>query len=118
MSKIDSKKALTPAEILEKERLNKARIKKKLISQLIKMQNMWIPMHRISEKDIRALDDKELHRQYQMHSKLWEDYINKPVAPKTCETCGIQVGTSEVVLTVDGQRVHYNDKCKECYYND
>lgn len=115
LSKIDPTKTLSPAEILEKERLNKARIKKKMISQLIKMQYMWISMHRISEKEIRAMDDKELHRQYQMHSKLWEDYINKPIPAQTCEACGVQVGKAEMMVTVDGKTVYANDYCRECY---
>lgn len=115
MSRIDPTKTLTPAEILEKEKLNKARIKKKMISQLIKMQYMWIPMHRVSEKDIKSLDDKELHRQYQMHSALWEDYINKPKTPNTCDACGIQTGKYEVAVTIDGKTEYATDYCRECY---
>jgi hypothetical protein len=119
LSKIDSKKALTPAEAeAEKERLIKARLRKKMISQMLKMQFMWIKLHRISEEEIRAMDEKELHRQFKMHSKLWEDYVNKPKEPKLCEVCGIQVGKAEVVLTVDGKQTYFNDKCRECYYND
>jgi hypothetical protein len=116
LSRVDPTKTLTPAELaLEKEKVNKARIKKKMISQLIKMQYMWIPMHRMSEKDIRALDDKQLHVQYKMHSKLWEDYINKPVAPETCGSCGIQVGKAEVLTKdEDGKLVYDNEFCREC----
>jgi len=116
LSQIDSNKALTPAQA-EQERLIKARIKKKMISQMLKMQYMWIKMHRISEAEIRAMDDKELHRQYKMHSKLWEDYINKPQEPKTCEKCGVEVGKYEVLLTVEGKQTYFNDTCRECYYD-
>jgi organic radical activating enzyme len=105
----------TPKEQVAYEILVAERLKKKMISQLIEMQHMWIKMHRISEKEIRSYDDNELRVQYQMHDTLWSDYIIKPKAPKLCESCGVEVGRCEVLIMTDGKQVQYNDKCRECY---
>ena len=113
--KFRKKSDRTPKEQKAYEILVKERLKKKMISQLVSMQAMWIKTHRIPEKEISSYNDNELRRQYQMHDTLWGDYILKPTMPKLCETCGIEVGRCEVLMTVDGKSFQYNDKCRECY---
>jgi hypothetical protein len=113
--KFRKKSDRTPIEQVAYEILVAERLKKKMITELIQMQYMWISMHRTSEEAIKSFDDDELRRQYQMHSTLWEDYINKPKAPTTCDACGIQTGKYEVAVTIDGKTEYATDYCRECY---
>lgn len=113
--KFRKKSDRTPKEQVAYEILVAERLKKKMITELIQMQYMWIKMHRASEDTIRSYDDAELHRQYQMHSVLWEDYVNKPKAPNTCNACGVETGKYEVEVVVDGSLIVANDYCRECY---
>jgi hypothetical protein len=113
--KFRKKSDRTPKEQVAYEILVAERLKKKMIAELIQMQYMWIKMHRASEDTIRSYDDAELHRQYQMHSVLWEDYVNKPKAPNTCNACGVETGKHEVEAVVDGSLIVADDYCRECY---
>lgn len=116
---VEEKKAPTAEEIKRKQ----DRERNKLAKQLKTMQYMWIPMSRMSDTEIEALNNKEneeeLIRQWKMHSVLWAEYDHKPTAPKLCISCGKEVGKYEYKMTDEnGETVLYNDECRECLTGD
>ena len=91
------------------------RLRKKLVTQLSTMQQMWIPIHRMSTVDIEALDKLELESQHRKHNTLWTEFKSKPVAPITCASCGVQTGKYENHLLNDQDVMEwYNGECRDC----
>ena len=91
------------------------RLRKKLVTQLSTMQQMWIPIHRMSTVDIEALDKLELESQHRKHNTLWTEFKSKPVAPETCASCGVQTGKYENHLLNDKDVMEwYNGECRYC----
>ena len=91
------------------------RLRKKLVTQLSTMQQMWIPIHRMSTVDIEALDKLELESQHRKHNTLWTEFKSKPVAPVTCASCGVQTGKYENHLLNDQDVMEwYNGECRDC----
>jgi len=91
------------------------RLRKKLVTQLGNMQQMWIPIHRMSTVEIEALDKLELESQHRKHNTLWTEFKSKPVAPETCASCGVQTGKYENHLLNDQDVMEwYNGECRDC----
>ena len=102
---------MTQIEIKKQEE----RQRKKLVTQLGNMQQMWIPIHRMSTVEIEALDKLELESQHRKHNTLWTEFKSKPVAPVTCMSCGVQTGKYENHLLNDRDTMEwYNHECREC----
>ena len=67
---------MTKEEIKKREE----RQHKKLVAQMGNMQQMWIPIHRMSTEEIEALDKLELESQHRKHTTLWTEFKSKPIA--------------------------------------
>jgi len=107
-------------ELTPQELQLRARERKKMASQLKTMQSMWVAFDRMTPDQIDSLNneenDGEMRRQWRMHNELWAEYDHKPVFPKTCLTCGKEVGKCENKITgEDGELEWYNDECRECF---
>ena len=107
-------------ELTPQELQLRARERKKMASQLKTMQSMWISSSRMTPDQIDSLNneenDDEIRRQWRMHNELWAEYDHKPVFPKTCLTCGKEVGKCENQITgEDGELEWYSDECRECF---
>jgi hypothetical protein len=102
---------MTQTEIKKQEE----RQRKKLVAQMGNMQQMWIPIHRMSTEEIEALDKLELESQHRKHNTLWTEFKSKPVAPETCASCGVQTGKYENHLLNDKDVMEwYNGECRDC----
>jgi len=101
------------------------RQRRKFQAELKRMQWMWIPQSRMTDRELEFLKNEDLAQQIKIHSDLWAEYPNKPQAPKVCATCKMQVGKYEYPLVATPQskyisdiKIWYNDECKLCLTGD
>lgn len=94
------------------------RTRKKLMNQLENMQMMWIPIHRLSHKQIEFMNKDDVQAQVKMHLELWTEFNHKPEKQPTCCECGKETGKAELFCTVETDEgdvdQYYNEVCRDC----